>query len=926
MTEDCSDGFRFLQRFWPDLHEFGRKAEQAGAREPELAAIRLRGLTEAMVIKLFSHLGLQYDPAGSHFDRLVVLENTDLLDARLLSKFHAIRKIGNNAAHNGKVTPERVDDLLEDAWSLSCWFCRFMRSDVEWFTPARHSSYPTPSSSLSRAADVSVDRKPTVPGRSSNVLKFPEERVRRIREQVSRAMAEVDPKVRQLRTTITLHEAFTESLSGDQVACLDALAAFLASPEQRIFLLKGFAGTGKTFLAKGITEFLSAQGRAFRIVAPTGRAAKIISEKTGRHARTLHSEIYNFGHLKEYAAGDQELGSETFKFYAEIASNQDQANTVYIVDEASLLSDTYSESEFFRSGTGYLLHDLISYVGFEHGETDRKIIFVGDPAQLPPVGMSASPALDADYIRRNFGFRTTEYELKEVLRQKADSGVIRNVMPLRESLSKGKFGSLSFDFDHDVQRLRADDVLPQYMAARSADEANIPIVITRSNSEAASYNRAIRDALFPRRDCVAAGDRLIVTANTVVNGNFLANGEFVDVVDAETMVERRSVNLRHRNEETGTVEVIEVPLVFRDIQLAVSSPDGGDTVLSAKILDDNLHDGGSGLDAAQQRALYVDFLKRHPDLKRGHDRERLSQIIRQDPYFNALRVRFGYAVTCYKAQGGEWGHVFVSCPSDQNPRSADYFRWLYTAMTRASGTLYLINPPEVRLKISGSNWWSSSEASTSPTDEQLAPIAQAGGAAPFAAVVSPQEAFQLGVLARVRDLLAGTGIEIDDVAHHQYQEAFYLRRDLDTARVNISYNGKYKITGVAVPPAGAFSEQLGERLRPMAGHSVGPTLAVAGIGGSSNLQAPSRPFLAQFHDRLLALLEERQIQIIGLKEQAWSQRYTFARETDVAVIDVFYDGKDRLKSCMPVAGERFNSANGKLLPEVLEILVSEVIP
>src|SRR5690606_22093473 len=151
---------------------------------------------------------------------------------------------------------------------------------------------------------------------------------------------------------------------------------------------------------------------------------------------------------------------------------------------------------------------------------------------------------DADYLRKRFGLDAAAYELKEVLRQKADSGVIRNTMPLRESLSKGTFGSLAFDFDEDVQRLRTDEVLPQYMAVRSADETNIPIVITRSNREAASYNRAIRDALFPGRDFVTTGDRLIVTANTIVNGRFLANGEFVEVVDAETVVERRSVTLR----------------------------------------------------------------------------------------------------------------------------------------------------------------------------------------------------------------------------------------------------------------------------------------------------------------------------------------------------------------------------------------------
>lgn len=904
MTSTDAGRFAFLRQFWPDLAELGHKAEQVGGQEPELVAIRLRGLTEAMAVRLIRHLGMPYDPSEAHFDRLVQLENADLLDARLLSKFHTIRKLGNNAAHNGKVTNEQALTLLDDAWSLSCWFCRFMRPDVEWFTPSRH-SVDGEKDREALAGAAPDDRQPTAPGGRSNVLKFPDDRVLRIRESVARAMAQVDPRIRQLRTRITLHEAFTETLSDDQSACLDHLQSFLSNREQRVFLLKGYAGTGKTFLAKGVTEFLAAQGRAFRLAAPTGRAAKVISEKTGRDARTAHSQIYDFGDLREYAAGDDELGSETFKFYAEIASNQDQANTVYIVDEASLLSDAYSESEFFRSGTGYLLHDLISYVGFDHGETDRKIIFVGDPAQLPPVGMSTSPALDADYLRQNFGLNAVEYELKEVLRQKADSGVIRNVMPLRESLSTGSFSSLGFTFDNDVRRLRPDDILPLYLDSRVATGPTAPIIITRSNSEAADFNRAIRNALFPGREFVVPGDRLIVTANAIVDGAYLANGEFVDVVDVEAAVERRTVTLRQRNEESGEIDVLDVTLVFRDIHLAVASVDRGESVFTTKILDDHLHFGRAGLDAAQQRALYVDFLKRHPDLKKGYDRGRINQILRQDPYFNALRVRFGYAVTCHKAQGGEWEHVFVSCPSGQNPRAADYFRWLYTAMTRSSSKLYLINPPDVRLKVVGM------------------PVQAVDGAGMTA---SPLDAFRTSVLNRVREAVHGMGVEIEDVAHHQYQEAFYFRRDIDTARVNISYNGRFAITAVAVSPGGPLNEQLGDLLRPLIGQSVSSPAQSAGRTDSDGAGVPSLPFLKAFHDRLVPLLAARNIKVADLKEQAWSQRYTFARNTEIAVVDVFYDGKDRLTRCMPVIGKRYSTVGGKLLPEVLEVLTGEVTP
>ncbi len=911
---DGSTGFSFLNRFWPELSEIAAKAERE--KEPDLSAVLLRRLTEKMALELLDHLGIDYSAAGTHFDRLVLLESADLLDRRLLSKFHVIRQVGNRGAHDGAVTRVQVDLLLDDAWSLACWFCRFIRPDAEWNLPAERSSETGPAPVPGAVVETSEERQSTVPGRPSNILKFPEDRIRRIREQVSQAMSQVDPRYRPLRSSITLHEAFTERLSDDQTACLDALSAFLADPLQRVFLLKGYAGTGKTFLARGITEFLSSQGRAFRLSAPTGRAAKIIAAKTRREARTVHSSIYNFGDLREYKAEGQEQGSETFKYHAEIASNRDHANTVYIVDEASLLSDAYSESEFFRSGTGYLLHDLVTFAGFGHGETDRKIIFVGDPAQLPPVGTSVSPALDADYLRKQFGVTVDEYELKEVLRQKAESGVIRNVMPLRESLARGVFSSLRFEFDADVQRLRADETVPSYMDVRSADLSSA-IVITHSNKEAASYNQAIRSVLFPGREYVAAGDRLIVTANAFLNGSFLANGEFVEVVAAEQMVERRSVTLRHRNEATGVVETIDLPLLFRDVQLALSMPDGGETVVAAKILDDHLSGTGGGLESAQQRALYVDFLKRHPDLKH-RDRREVGLIIRQDPYFNALRVKFGYAVTCHKAQGGEWEHVFVSCPSSQDPRTADYFRWLYTAMTRSSAKLYLIEPPEVKLKVVGD--WLGVAPGTKELNPQIASDDQASISGQ-----SPQETFRLELLARVREIVSGVGIEVDDVAHHQYQEAFYLRRGLDTARVNISYNGSFKISAVTVPPTNDFCEELGQLLRPLAGTALVSVARSPENSGASGVQIPSRPFLEAFHNRLLPMLREGGIEVVGLKEQAWSQRYTFERNTESVVVDVYYDGRDRIKSCAPLKiGGR--PPPETLLRDVLTILTSQVAP
>ncbi|KQY95033.1 MULTISPECIES: ATP-dependent RecD-like DNA helicase [unclassified Brevundimonas] len=906
-----AEGFRFLEPFWPDLHETSRKAEQAGPQAPDLAAIRLRAFTESMVAHLWGHLDLPPQQT-SQFDRLVLLEKGDLLDRRLLAKFHSIRRLGNNAAHNHPVTPAQVETMLEDAWSLGCWFCRFMRPDIEWFTPTR-----TPHASIGVGiqqdeAPESADRQSTASGPPSSIVPFPVDRIRRVREEVAKAMAQIDPRARSLRTRISMQDAFSEDLNVDQRGCLSALSDFLGDREQRLFLLKGYAGTGKTFLVKGITEYLAAQGRDFQLLAPTGRAANVMREKTGREARTLHGSIYDYSDLQEYRDGDADA-LETFKIIASIRSNRDQANTVYIVDEASLLADVYAESDFYRSGTGYLLQDLMTYMCFDHSENDRKIIFVGDPAQLPPVGMASSPALDPEYLRKHFNLSPIQYELKEVVRQKADSGLIRNVMPLRESLSKASFSSLTFEFGEDVARAHTDEVIPLYMAARGAGRQ--PIIITHPNAEAAAFNRAVREQLHPQKEFVTAGDTLIVTANAVVGGRFLANGEFVEVIHAEPVVDRRTLTLKQRNPDTNAVEEMEISLTFRDVDVAITLPDGTKSGINVKLLDDHLHRNEPGLSSIEQRALYIDFLKRHPDLRADKERVRRSLVLRQDPYFNALRAKFGYAVTCHKAQGGEWTDVVVSCPTGQDPRTAGYFRWLYTAMTRSSQTLHLVNPPEVRIKSVGEPWWRQTNNSGPPLSMTITEgLEELTGS-------SPQEQFRAGVLAKVRSLLVDTQVAIDDVAHHSYQEAYYLSRGVDSGRVNIGYDGKYRIRSITTPRTGNFEDELRQLFAPLLNHG---SLGLPRADSVPNL-GPTAPFLKELHDRLVPLLTAQGIIVTSLEELQWCQRYTFSRGDEVARIDIFYDGRNRIRSCMPLR-PKSAAPPPPLLPQVMEILTMELAP
>jgi len=488
-----ADSFEFLYALWPDLHTLAVEAEQNTERLPDFSTIRLRSFAEAMVCHLFQHHGLALSSDETQFDRLQLLQQEGLLDRRVLGLFHTIRKLGNIAAHGKRpVSTDEARDLVDDARSLAAWFCLHVRPDIDW-------SAWRPSSTIAPTSSHETPPGAHLVGARETARQVP----------ATGLVTGTGPRVRSPKTRISLRDMFEEELTADQQKCLAALDGFLSDDTQRVFLLKGYAGTGKTFLAGGLTEFLLTQGRMFSLAAPTGRAAKVIAKKTGQSARTIHSLIYDYSDMPEQIEdGDDE--SATFKMVAKVRHNEDPVDAVAIVDEASLVSNVYSESEFFRSGSGHLLQDLIAHMGSTHSGNARKIIFIGDPAQLPPVGMSISPALDADYLRERFGLDASSYELTEIVRQKADSAVIRNVMPLREGVVSGRFSSLSFSFDDDVIRLPKDNVTPLYMRIREGRGPQAPIIVTHSNAEAASFNRAIRTVLFPGMVTVAAGDSVIV--------------------------------------------------------------------------------------------------------------------------------------------------------------------------------------------------------------------------------------------------------------------------------------------------------------------------------------------------------------------------------------------------------------------------------
>ena len=709
------------------------------------------------------------------------------------------------------------------------------------------------------------------------------------------------------------------------------LGNFLDSDTHDVFVLKGHAGTGKTFLIDALIKLLRAQHRTYALSAPTGRAAKVIQEKTQADASTIHGMIYDFDKIEEHKTEGVE-GSETYKLIVSLSVNESPADTVFITDEASLISDQYSEAEFFQFGSGYVLRDLMHFVNFDNNKHRKKLILIGDDAQLPPVGMSFSPALSIDYLAENFGVRVFDYELTDVVRQKTDSGILRNVQPLRESLKSGVFNKLAFDAEPpDVDRIKMDQVVSTFLEASDNRVNNTSVVITRSNAEAGMFNRSIRERLFLGHPEAAAGDKLMVVKNTKVEGIRIANGDFAFVRSISDNRKVRRVTLRRKNEVTGAVEEILVELSFREAELGLRLIDGSAVFVTTNILENLLYEDRPQLTSDENKALYVDFCQRYADLRK--DPQAFRQALMDDPFFNALRVKFGYAITCHKAQGSEWDTAIVSCTSLGNPLAADNFRWLYTACTRAKSHLFLLDPPRIEvgsgIKSAGLAPGLLSE-STSPSNVEATPAPRRLAVAEPASTASsdsgqPEPAgFREVIRQRVEALLSGVAIEIEGIDHNQYQEAYFFRRGESQARINICYNGKLKITRVIAAQSGELTDLLMAELSGIVGESCAALPgSTRGGAAASGVHGPSfaQQFLEEFHHKLSSRMQAHAIDVAGLEQKQWFQRYSFQRLGEHAVVDIYYNRKHVFTTCQPVGNVREPSA---LLRDVIEILTVEM--
>ena len=466
---------------------------------------------------------------------------------------------------------------------------------------------------------------------------------------------------------------FPYEKTSDQDNLFQEIADFVVCDDADILVVNGYAGTGKTTAIAAVISALDelrpvsedgSKEEICHLLAPTGRAAKVLSLYAGKPASTIHKCIYR----------QKSVGADGFGQFS-LAPNR-QAHKLFIVDEVSLIGiDDPTRQSTAQFGTGDLLRDLVDFVRAGH---DCRLIMIGDDAQLPPVGLDASPALSKEYMDSFGGVRYCS--LTEVVRQQKESGILKNATKLREMIASGEefFTIDQLDLEtegfDDVVRITGGELLDSlnqaYFSEYSKDDA---VVLCRSNKRANRYNAGIRAQVFYDEERLVRGEKLMIVKNCyqfldgVQGMDYIANGDIAKLVSIKNYEDRYGLS-------------------FADARLSFPDYDGVEIV--AKVCLDTLESESASLTYEQQNMLYNGVNEDYADLK---TKKKRWEAVREDPYYNALQLKYANAITCHKSQGGQWSCVFIDNPFWQEELTVDDLKWLYTAMTRAVEKVYLVN-------------------------------------------------------------------------------------------------------------------------------------------------------------------------------------------------------------------------------------------
>lgn len=918
--------FSRLETINPEMYKMATDSERYLYADHQIALVKLRVFAESFTNYLYNDLQLPNNPNESFYNKLEKYEFSRAVPRDIITKLHLLRVKGNDMAHKVIECEQNVvNQCLKESYLLSRWLCCKLDSTIteypEFVLPENKPLvHPVDSIDLGEELEA-LHRDPdgSIAKRNEVYSKISSEEREKITEVRAKEYADVIEKNHinlYPEETAAYYHLIDEfkgyDLTTEQQELVAQLEDFLNNDSEHVFLMKGYAGTGKTFILKGVVNYLKNIGRSCSLSAPTGKATLVLREKTGHSASTVHSMIYSLNALNEYGK-DQE--GETFKLVFELKDNENLANHVYLIDESSMLSDAMANNEFIQFGSGKLLDDLMHYINLDANEHAKKVIFVGDDAQLMPVRMNHSPALSEEHFKKLYGdeFPIRSFQLTEVVRQKTDSLILKNALHIRNDLARHQLNRLTIEQDDsEVVGIKAEQFLDTYMMNCNNNMDAETIVIASKNDLAGMYNMMIRESLYPGAKTIVPGDRIMFSKNTFIDGHRVFNGEFATVTDVG-YVESRRIQL---NKDRA------VDLNFRHVEVEFVNENGMRIVAPTLLIEDLLTSPNAMLATDEQKALYKDFYVRntnalksiaqqmkaenkgdeseeeHKKLHFNNSHERLK-LMMSDPYFNAVQAKYGYAITCHKAQGSEWKRVFLDCQYYNNILSVDGFKWLYTGITRATERLYLLN------------WWDKRADSNIKIDElefaeeqkQLTSKLQEDCA------IDTYLEFDLDSLPRISQgicrmvvkALASQGITIKKVASHDYHDIYQIQVEGTLEEYKIHYNGKHVISGVRSSNKNN-SNQLYTSLNVLVGLLIQmdekplmeQTQNTESIVQRAVYKEPFKEFLQAYSEQLEAKLKEHHIVIKDIKCEQYRVQYTFTRGIGTIRMDIIYNGKQQI--------------------------------
>ncbi len=909
-----SKNFEFLSESFPNLYEFTALAEKNIFSNPERAMIKMRGFIETLVRMIYTEFCIPTKKAATLHERLKNLKFMRLVGYDILPKFHSVRLIVNKIVHpkigDKPLTDEEQIETLKNVYDISVWYYKVKTgkdAEMDFIPPLKEEECPKSDQSEEEKKNIEEISQFEIPDNQETAEDKQEQK--RFSQKSSEVCAEIkiDNSVseRILDENDSLEVYFDNyTLSPSQSEALRKIADFLRNPQEHIFLLKGYAGTGKTFIVKGLVEFLANKGRCYKLAAPTGKASQVLAQKAGASAGTLHSLIYNISGMKEYKTEGVEY-SETYRFYAELKVNDNPANTVYIVDEASMVSDSNSEAEFIKFGTGKLLSDFLEYVNLDNNDHDKKIIFIGDPAQLPPVASDDkkgfSPALSAEYLKNCIhGASASEFLMTDIVRQK-DGDILKFATQIRDSIENGNFYKLHVDPDSSDIRISTDfENSFKEIYDGSVRSLKNCMVIAWENARIADLNQSVRKILFPdaplhktettEKTELQKGDKLIITKTAFIGGYTVYNGDYGVVTNVKERIEQKA-RISTKNENTN--ETKWVTIIYRKVDLQFKDVD--DKLFNMRdvyIIENLLYSNHVDLSSDEKKSQYINFKIRMGDIGIKANSEEFKNRLKTDPFFNALCVKFGYAITCYKAQGSEWDYVIADVLA-QNRNKTEYFHELYTAVTRCKRKLYLLNfrnrdigseikaPVDFgRKEMTVQNKYDKTNTQKNVSDMEETPIAK--------------------INRFVLSALDGTDIKIISTKSNAYMEEYVFGSGAENSIFDIYYNGSYFITKISPKNRNTLSEKISEKINGLYGCFIGKVTIDRAL--------PTDDFKRNFDARISKIAEEQGYKVISLQEIPFTLRYTFFKNDRISVLDFSYRGSTQDFLAAPKVVKKFSSS------------------